>query len=96
MSLLQDDDPHGQQGRAQNQEHGPAANPPMQNLRQEVHAQESETQINLTHDQEDRPAGVEYDAGSSGIRAASQGVLLRRGPVEPQVPFLQWPFDHDG
>ena len=88
MSILQDDDANCQQRRSQDKEHGSAANPPMQKLRQEIHAQESETQINLINDKEDRPAGVEHDAGSGGVRAASQSILLRSSPVEPQVPFL--------
>ena len=88
MSLLQSD-PYCQQGRAAHQDARPAAYSAVQELRQEVHAQESETQIHLIHDKEDHPAGVELDAGSGGIRAASQGILLCRGPVEPQVSFLQ-------
>ena len=96
MPLLQDGDPYCQQGRPQDQEHGSAANPSVQELRKEVHAKESETQINLINDKEDHPAGVEHDAGSGGIRAAGQGILLRRGPVEQQVSYVQWPSGHVG
>ena len=88
MSILQDADPHCQQGSAQDQEHGPAAYSAVQELRKEVHAQESETQIILIHDREDRPAGVEPVAGGGGFRAAGQGILLRRSPVESQVSIL--------
>ena len=96
MSILQDDDPYGQQGRPQNQEHGPAAYSAVQKLRQEVHAQAPETQTNLIHDMEDRSAGVGHVTGSNEFGAASQGVLLRRGAAKPQVSLLQWPSAHGG